>query len=114
MAQLKINRGTTYTINVAYQKNGVAASLVGATVRFTMKSAEYTSDAVDTDAAVLKNVTNGSSAGVAEITINPTDTATLAPGTYYYDVKVQEAGGAIYKLDEGKVKLDASPTNRVV
>lgn len=40
MAQLKINRGTTYTINFAYQRNGTAATLVGATVRFTMKTEE--------------------------------------------------------------------------
>lgn len=112
MAQLKINRGTTYTLSVNYQRNGAAATLVGATVRFTMKTAEYSTDATDADASVKKNVTNGTAAGTATITINPTDTTGLAPGKYFYDIKVQEASGAIYKIDEGTVKLDASPTNR--
>lgn len=113
MAQLKINRGTTYTINFAYQRDGVAATLVGATVRFTVKSAEYSTDASDTDAVVTKNVTNGTSAGLATIEIEPADTATLTPGKYYYDIKVEDASGKIYKCDEGTIKLDGSPTNRL-
>lgn len=113
MANLKINRGTTYVITFNYQKDGVAETLVGATVRFTVKSTEYSTDATDTDAVIAKNITTGDSAGVATITIDPVDTATLTPGKYYYDIKVEEAGGDIYKTDEGTIKLDASPTNRL-
>lgn len=113
MGQLKIDRGTTYNINFNYQRDGVAETLVGATVRFTAKSTEYSDDATDSDAVIAKNVTDGTSLGTATITIDPADTATLAPGRYFYDIKVQEAGGAIYKCDEGTIKLDGSPTNRV-
>ena len=113
MAQLKINRGTTYTIGVNYQRNGVAETLVGATVRFTVKTSEYSTDATDTDASILKNVTDGNSSGEATITIDPADTATLTPGKYFYDLKVEDASGNIYKLDEGTIKLDGSPTNRL-
>jgi uncharacterized membrane protein YkoI len=115
MAKLKINRGTTYTIEVNYQRNSVAASLVGATVRFTVKTAEYDSDTDDSDASIIKNVTTGTSGGVATITLDPDDTATLAPGKYYYDIKVDEDsdGVTVYKIDEGTIVLDASPTNRL-
>ena len=113
MARLAVNRGTTYTINVLYQRNGVATTLVGATVRFTMKSSEFSSNSTDADASVLKNVTNGLADGTATITINPADTAALVPGKYYYDIKVQDNTGAIYKLDEGQITLDGSPTNRL-
>jgi hypothetical protein len=113
MATLKINRGTTYSIAVNYQRNGVAATLVGATVRFTMKGAEYDTSTDDSTASLLKNVTNGTSDGVATITIDPADTATLTPTNYFYDIKVEDADGNIYKIDEGKVKLDGSPTNRL-
>ena len=112
MATLKVNRGTTYTIGVQYQKNGVNATLVGATVRFTVKTAEFDASVTDLGALVLKNVTTGNAAGVASIIVNPVDTATIVPGRYFYDIKVQEAGGAIYKIDEGKFDLDGSPTNR--
>lgn len=110
---LKINRGTTYTIAFNYQRNGSPASLVGATVRFTVKSSEYDSNTTDATAVITKNVTTGTAEGSATITINPSDTASLEPNKYFYDIKVQEAGGAIYKCDEGVIKLDGSPTNRL-
>lgn len=113
MAQLKINRGTTYNIGLTYQKNGVAATLVGATVRFTMKATEFDNNPTDATAVVVKNVTTGTINGEATITLLPADTALVEPGTYYYDLKVTEAGGAIFKLDEGKIKLDGSATNRI-
>ena len=113
MARLKINRGTTYTRTLNYKVDGVATTLVGATVRFTMKSSEYDSDATDTTAAIKKNVTSGDANGVANIVLAPADTATLEPGTYYYDIKVEDAGLNVYKVDEGTITLDGSPTNRL-
>lgn len=115
MARLTINRGTTYLITFNYQVNGVASSLVGATVRFTMKSSEYSTSTTDSDASVLKNITSGTSGGVATITLNPSDTATLSPGKYYYDIKVDVSsnGTTVYKMDEGQIVLDGSPTNRL-
>lgn len=113
MSQLKIDRGTTYTRTLTYKENGVATTLVGATVRFTVKSAEYDTDADDSDASIIKNVTDGTSGGVAVITIDPADTAELTPGKYFYDIKVEKATGEIYKVDEGSIKLDGSPTNRL-
>jgi hypothetical protein len=112
MAQLKINRGTTYTIGIVYKRNSVATTLVGATVRFTVKATEWDDNMADSDAVILKNITNGNSSGEATITINPEDTAELTPDKYFYDIKVEQADGEIYKIDEGTIKLDGSPTNR--
>ncbi len=78
-----------------------------------MKDEEWDTDATDATAELKKNVTNGTADGTATITIDPADTATLTPGTYFYDVKVEDADGNIYKIDEGKVKLDGSPSNRL-
>lgn len=110
---LKIDRGTTYTITVEYTRGGVAQTLVGATVRFTMKATEFSADMTDTDALVQYDITDGTAEGVAVIELVPADTADLAPGNYYYDIKVEDADGNVYKLDEGRVKLDGSPTNRL-
>lgn len=108
-----INRGTTYTITYNHLIDGTATTLVGATVLFTMKSAEYDTDADDSDALITKDVTNGSSGGVATITLTPTDTY-QTPGKYFYDIKVDvnSDGNTIYKMAEGTVKIDGSPTNR--
>jgi len=114
-SRLKINRGTTYTIAVEYSRNGVPTTLVGATVRFTVKTVEYDTSTTDATAVLIKNVTSGDSNGNATITINPSDTATLEPGTYYYDVKVDvhSNGAEVYKINEGTIILDGSPTNRL-
>ena len=114
MSKLKINRGTTYTLTYNHKVDGVATTLVGATVRFTLKSVEWDTDANDNTALVVKNITNGNSSGEATITLTPTDTY-QTPGKYYYDIKVDvnSDGVTIYKMDEGTVALDGSPTNRI-
>lgn len=116
MGKLTMDRGTTFTIDIVYKKNGVAASLVGATIRFTVKPVEFDSSTTDATAVITKNVTSHVDAtnGLSLITINPADTATLEPGKYNYDIKVAESGGTVYKIDEGTLKLDGSPTNRLV
>jgi len=113
--KLEIDRGTTYTIGVVYKKGGVATSLVGSTVRFTIKTTEYDATTNDSTALLTKNITDGNADGEATIIISPSDTATIDKGNYYYDIKVDEDsdGVYVYKIAEGKVKLDASPTNRL-
>jgi hypothetical protein len=115
MATIKINRGTTFSITYNYLENGVPVSLVGATVRFTIKSTESDQDSSDAAAILRKNITTGSAAGIATITIAPSDLVLTPPGNYYYDIKVDKAsnGVTVYKTDEGKIKLDGSPTNRL-
>jgi hypothetical protein len=116
MGKFTVDRGTTVTIDVVYTKNGVAATLAGATIRFTVKTVEYDTSTTDSTAVITKNVTShtNAAAGLSAIILNPADTATLTPGKYYYDVKVAEAAGAVYKIDEGTMTLDGSPTNRLV
>lgn len=115
MATLKFDRGTSFTIGVTYKKNGVPFSLIGATVRFTIKSVEFDSSPDDATAIVEKNITSGTEEGTANITLAPTDTDDVTPGNYYYDIKVDEQsnGETVYKIDEGRVKLGGSPTNRL-
>lgn len=113
MGKLTMDRGTTFTIGLLYKRNGVVESLVGATVRFTVKSVEYDTSVTDATATISKNVTDGDVNGQATITLEPADTATVTPGKYFYDIKVEQADGEIYKVDEGTLKIDGSPTNRI-
>lgn len=116
MTRLTVNRGTTYSRTVTYYKDGVLTPLTGFTVFFTMKSTEFDADVLDTSALISKTYTNLSDAnaalGKAVITLLPNDTKDLAPESYYYDIKVKETAALIYKVDEGTISLDASPTNR--
>jgi len=120
VAKLKINRGTNYNITVNYKVNDVATTLVGATLFFTMKTGEWDTDLTDATASFSVTKTtytatgDDAANGVGVIGLVPTDTQSLTPGAYYYDIKVKNAAGEIYKLDEGIILLDGSPTNREV
>lgn len=111
---LEMTRGTTYAIRVEYLLGGVPRTLVGATLRFTVKTAEFDADADDSEALLVKNVTIhvDAAGGISMIQLDPTDTATVDPGDYFYDIRVEEAGGATYVISKGRFRLDGSPTNR--
>lgn len=114
-AKLIINRGTTYKATFKYTKNGEPETLVGATVYFTVKKEEWDDSGDDTSAAIKKTVTSHSDAtnGETLIHLTPTDTY-IEPGEYIYDIRVEEDGGDAYKVVEGPLELDGSPTNRNV
>ncbi len=117
--KLVVDRGTTFLLTYNYQRNGVAATLVGATVFFTVKSAEYDADTLDSTALLKKTKTtyalagDNAAGGVAVIQLDPADTATVVPSTYFYDCKVKDASGNIYQIDEGRFVLDGTTTNRI-
>jgi hypothetical protein len=112
MATLNINRGTTYHRTGTVSVDGEPTTLVGATVRFTIKTTEWDTSTDDSTALVTKNVSSGDADGNYTITLNPDDTKSIDPGKYFYDIRVEFPGGSIYKIDEGKIKLDGSATNR--
>ena len=109
---LSIPRGTSDSYTVNYAVNGVPTTLVGATVRFTVKNAQYDDTWDDSSAMIEKNITTGNSSGQATIALLPVDTAQVDPGTYYYDIKVELPDGTVYLLANGKFTINASPTNR--
>ena len=112
---LKVNKGTTYTITYNHLENGEPKSLVGATVRFTVKDVEWDLQGDDSTAVIQKDITThlDAAAGITTIELSPTDTD-ITPDKYYYDIKVEDASGEIFKMVEGRLKLDGSPTNRQV
>lgn len=114
MAKLKINRGTTFIYGVHVTKDGQPVSLVDATLRFTIKDKEYDDSVDDATALLSKNLT-GITSDYAEFIILPNDTKALEPGRYFYDAKVDlySDGKEVYKIDEGTIILDGSPTNRL-
>jgi hypothetical protein len=113
LSTIRINRGTTFVWNVNYSKDGEPATL---TVRRCGSPSKPQSSPLTRTTPTLSSPATSLTAtmtGTASWTLIPADTATLEPGTYFYDIKVEEAGGAVYKIDEGKIRLDGSPTNRL-
>lgn len=95
--------------------DGELVDITGSTVRFTVKSSEYDDSMTDSTAVISKDITDGTAEGAYTITINPSDTATLDPGKYFYSIKIDmdSDGVTVYELDEGTIKLDGDPTNRL-
>jgi len=116
MARINYNRGTSFSMDYQHFRNGEAATLTGATIFFTVKETEYDDSADDSTAIVQKTITShdDAAAGLSSIELEPADIGVdVEPGKYYYDVKVKEADGKIYKMLEGRFVLDGSPTNKV-
>lgn len=122
MATLNVTRGTTYAFGYQHQINGVNAPLTGCTLYFTVKDAEYDSTLLDSTAYIIKTLTTFTTplTGYTNVELSDIETAYKAGTTtfldpnisYTYDIRVKEASGKTFKRDEGKVRLDGSPTNR--
>lgn len=119
---LTIKRGTTFPILFENTTStGAAIDLTGATVYFTAKTAEFDTDATDTNATIKKDVTvhvdeNGlpsATQGKSTILLTPSDTQ-KNPASYNYDITVKYANGVVNTPIEGKLKIDGKPTNRSI
>lgn len=111
MGKLTYNRSTTFTLTHNYQKNGVASS-DGSKLFFTVKPSQFDTSDLDDTAIIKKTITMTGPTNV--ITITPSDVQeTVAPGTYYYDLKVTDNVVGIILADSGQFKLVGTPTNRL-
>lgn len=112
MGKIIYTRGTTCNLTHTY----TAPTYFGATLLFTIKTVKNDTDATDLTNAVLTpkrvSMTGSSFPQTTLITINPTDVpATVAPGTYYYSLKIIDSTGAEYPGDSGTFVLNAITTN---
>lgn len=116
---LTVATGTTFLLTLNYLQNAVPTTLVGATLLLTVKAVLHDQDIIDGSALFQKTKTtygaagDNAAAGVAVITINPTDTQNVIPGKYYYDVKIKDATGNVYELVSGRFILAGTTTNRL-
>lgn len=105
-------RGDTRVINInCFQSDGVTPlDLTSAKVYFTVNSSNAPVD--DTGIAFQKTTTlhTAPTLGQTSITVLPTDTTSLTPGTYYYDVQVKDAAGNITSLKQDTFVIKADIT----
>lgn len=115
--KITLYRGRTYDFTYAHtDASGDAVPLTDCTVYFTVKSAEFDSNATDATAAIQKTVTSHTNAagGITAWTLDDEDTY-INPGKYHYDVIVEDADGLAEPPSLfGEVKVIGTPTNRNV
>jgi hypothetical protein len=108
-------RGDTRVINInALQADGITPlDLTGSKVYFTLNASNTPTD--DTSAALQKTTIThiAPTLGQTSITINPTDTQTLIPQSYFYDIQILDTNGRVtsIKKDVFIINSDITRTN---
>lgn len=120
-----IKRGNTYRFTYTHMHNDAPADLTGAIVYFTVKDQESDDVADDSSAVIQIMVDNhlpqeGETLGQTVVEVTPEETLSRKDGagliqkaTYSFDLKVIHADGSQFTEEEGKVKVDTAPTNKV-
>ena len=103
---------TTRTRQIRVKQDGAYVDITGWTVFFTAKSKMTDPDA---SAVISKTITTHTDAenGETEITLTLTDT-TLTPGSYYYDIIIQDDDSPANRhlVLEGKLTITKTATQR--
>ena len=116
MTDLTIYRGDDKTFNLAFTDgDGVGIDITGWTIFFTLKNARvFQDDTNDTDALIEKTVTSHSdpTIGLSAFSIGASDTSSLTPKTYVFDIQIKDSGGNIKTIIKGDFVLSADVTRR--
>ena len=110
MAALTMTRGDSATITVTVVGgDGEPVDLTGKTLRFTAKAspADAQAEAIiakSTDAGITHQAQTGATEGLADVTIDPADTVTVAayPVAFVYDVQLTD-GANTYTTETGSL-----------
>jgi hypothetical protein len=107
--KIQFYRGDTVNINLSLS----GTDLTGATIYFTAKSV-VDDDATDSAAVIKKDVTShtDATAGQTTIALTSTDTNSVDPGIYGYDIQLKNSDDAISTLEVGQLKVLGDYTRR--
>ena len=113
----KLFRGDTHVIEFAVNQGGVPTNLTGYSIWFTMKTNVTNTDS--NASTIQKTIGSGitvldAAAGTIKVTIAPNDTATInAETTYVCDLQIKSAGGDIFTVADGTIKISLDVTQNV-
>ena len=102
---LSITRGDTETIVITMQTDSTAINITGRTYRAQIRA---TKDAATIAATLTCTITNASG-GEVTCVLSAANSATLTPGTYYWDFEENNAG-VISTIIAGTVAVGADVT----
>lgn len=106
-------RGDSHTVQVTVQSRNLTSGaltpqdLTGGVGKLTVKKK-------DSDTANLlqktANPDSPATAGIISFNIDPSDTASMSPGVYTYDVQISLSGGRVYTVAKDRFELKADIT----
>ena len=106
-ARVNISRvwGDTYTLEIVIESEGDPVNVTGATFALVVDTVEDPTPPSATEEFTLTGVILEAANGRVGFTPSEVQAEQLARGTYYYDLKMTESGGAIRTLARGKWKV---------
>jgi hypothetical protein len=119
MSDLRMFRGDsrTWVVNFKDKSTGNPIDITGYTLFFTVKDKNrYLTDASDSSAIISKNVTThvDSSSGISQIVITSSDTTSITPKAYIYDIQLKDSYDRVFTIDSGNFLIDADVTRRTL
>lgn len=116
MAQIRnYIRGDSRVLAVnVVDSSGNPVDITGGTVFFTVNASNAPTD--DTAALISKTVTSHTApaTGQTQISLTNTDTQSLTPGTYYYDLQYKDTVGNITSTKPDVFQVIGDVTRRIV
>jgi len=103
-------RGDDWTIKYTMtDESGTPIDITGNTYWVTLKANRTDSDPGAAQVSVVASGTNATN-GIVIVAISSTVTATITPGTYFYDLQEVDTLGNVYTLLLGRVKVERDIT----
>jgi hypothetical protein len=116
MAQIRnYIRGDSRVLAVSVvDSSGNPVDITGGTVFFTLNATQNPTD--DSGAVISKTVTSHTAPtlGQTQVTLTNTDTQSLTPGQYYYDIQYKDTAGNITSTKADVFQVIGDVTRRIV
>lgn len=107
---LVASQGATFDVDISWtDASGNAIDLTGYTGQMKVKKNYGATEIIELTSANGRIVISAPTSGVVKLLISSTDTASLANGTYKYDL-MMDSGTAVTKLLSGAFTVDESIT----
>ena len=104
VTEIQVVSATDQSFTTTFKdEDGVVIDITGSTVFFTVKARLQD---IDDEALITKDVTSHSDPtnGITIITLTDTQTD-IAPGNYFYDIKIKDSGGLISQTNSADFKI---------
>jgi hypothetical protein len=113
---IEMYRGDTKSMTLTFKDSaGTSVNITGYSIYFTVKNKlSYVDDSADSD-AIISSVTTShtyATSGTSVLTISSSQTSTVTPGKYIYDIQLKDASNNILTVVAGAFILNADVTRR--
>ena len=99
-------KGDTFVRSITMKRDGVAVDITGATILFTLKL--NVSDAANT--VQVSGVLTTPTSGIFSVTLDPSDTSSIAAANYHYDIEITESDSVKTTLLKGRINVEPEIT----